>query len=135
MSIGERIKQARKASGLTQTELAKKVGIGQDRVARWEKGVIAPASNHLTMLAHVFNCTTDWLLGLVDSQQASLAEEALSADERRLIELYRTGGLPFEVQRLITENPGAQTQKYLAVNREHQTPVTGEHKTTDSDPV
>lgn len=38
--IGIRIKEARKAKGLTQSELAARLGIGRTAITKWEKGVI-----------------------------------------------------------------------------------------------
>lgn len=40
MEVGEKIRIARKAQGLSQTELAKKAGVGINTVNRYETGKI-----------------------------------------------------------------------------------------------
>lgn len=38
MNIGQKIKEARKAKGMTQTELGEKVGVQKSAVSKWERG-------------------------------------------------------------------------------------------------
>ena len=114
MTIGERIKQVRKARKWTQSTLAEAVGTGQDQVARWEKGVITPGRAHLTELARVFDCTTDWLLGIDTENGAQRRAVELTPDERQLLELYRSGELPEFIQTLILSRGGrGETQEPL----------------------
>ena len=42
MMIGKRIKDARKAKGLTQVQLAKLVGCAEQSIVNWEKEVVKP---------------------------------------------------------------------------------------------
>ncbi len=62
----ERLKLLRKEMGLTQTELAEKLGLKQVTVAKWEKGERTPYIDYFIELAKFFNCTIDFLVGLVD---------------------------------------------------------------------
>ena len=38
MNVGQKIKEARKAKGMTQTELGEKVGVQKSAVSKWERG-------------------------------------------------------------------------------------------------
>ena len=53
MSLSQRIAEARKAAGLTQTEVARRLGIRPQSVQAWESGVSAPRARRLTELAQV----------------------------------------------------------------------------------
>ncbi len=60
-SIGERIRQARKARGLSQADLAKRLGVSQPSVANWESGVHDPRRLVLAKLADSLQTPLDWL--------------------------------------------------------------------------
>jgi len=57
------IRKHRKASGLTQVELAKAVGVVQSTVAEWERGNSAPLPSKLPLIADQWHCTIDELFG------------------------------------------------------------------------
>ena len=50
-TIGERIKAARKAKGLSQEQLGEKLDISFQAVSSWETGKFIPDSEHLPALA------------------------------------------------------------------------------------
>ena len=60
-AVRERIRQRRKKMGLTQAQLAKKVGVCQTAVNDWETGKSLPCQK-LVSLALALDVTTDWLL-------------------------------------------------------------------------
>lgn len=57
------LKQLREASGLSQTALAKKIGVGQSTIGMWESGKNKPEFANLEKLAQIFNVPVDYLLG------------------------------------------------------------------------
>jgi HTH-type transcriptional regulator, cell division transcriptional repressor len=61
--FGERMAQAREQAGLTQDELADKLGLDQRVIAYWERRPVALRPNQLTALADALHVTTDFLLG------------------------------------------------------------------------
>ena len=64
--FAERLKELRSENGLTQTELAKKTGVSQAAIAKWESGDRTPNLDCLIILAKFFNVTLDYLVGLKD---------------------------------------------------------------------
>lgn len=64
MKIGTNIRELRNAMGMTQEELADKMGVSVQTVSRWENGVNCPDITMLPMLADYFHTTIDHLLGL-----------------------------------------------------------------------
>jgi DNA-binding XRE family transcriptional regulator len=61
--FGARIKSARKSLGLTQADLAKKIGVTKQAITTYETGIREPSFRNLIKLSRVLNVTTDWLLG------------------------------------------------------------------------
>lgn len=55
MTIGEKIKQARKKAGYTQKELGEKLGISQVRVAQYENGIRNPKIETVNKIAKALN--------------------------------------------------------------------------------
>ena len=51
----------RKASGMTQAELAAKLGVSQTVVSDWESAKKYPTADKLPAIAAVLNCTIDAL--------------------------------------------------------------------------
>ncbi len=60
-SIGERVKHARKSRGLSQTDLAQRVGVSQPAIANWETGLHDPRRLMLAKLAVALDYPLDWL--------------------------------------------------------------------------
>ena len=51
-AIGNRIMVLREADGLTQAQLARRVGVSQATVSQWESGMRAPTAEAVVALAH-----------------------------------------------------------------------------------
>lgn len=58
----ERLKEARKAKGLSQAAAAKKLFISQPAYARYESGTATPSPETLSRIADLFGVTVDFLL-------------------------------------------------------------------------
>ena len=66
MKIGSNIKELRKESGMTQSELAKLLFVSQDTISLWELHKSLPDIKFIIKLAEIFKVSTDYLLGLKD---------------------------------------------------------------------
>jgi transcriptional regulator with XRE-family HTH domain len=62
-SLGERIKVARLASGLSQEALGALVGKTKGAVSQWEQGTTTPGGEGIVPLARALGVSLDWLLG------------------------------------------------------------------------
>lgn len=69
--IGKRIKELRKANGLTQLELATHIGIVQHTLSGYEKSISQPDIETLEKLAVYFSVSTDFLLGITEQDSKS----------------------------------------------------------------
>lgn len=59
-----RLKQARKEAGLTQIQLASKLGMKQSGYSSYENAGSEPSLETLTKISKILKRSTDWLLGL-----------------------------------------------------------------------
>lgn len=62
--FGTILHQLRKAHGLTQNELGKRIGLSKAVVSKYENGIGFPSFDVLIRIAEYFNVTTDYLLGV-----------------------------------------------------------------------
>lgn len=70
MTTGERIKQARKAAGMTQTELADKIGVKFAAIHKYENGLIVNLKREtIAALAAALNVSPAWLMCMDDEAE------------------------------------------------------------------
>lgn len=62
--LSANILELRQELGLSQQELAKRVGVSQKAIDFWEKGINEPKASYIVSLAKTFNVSADFLLGL-----------------------------------------------------------------------
>lgn len=72
MEFSERLKTLRKEAGLTQVDVAGKLGISQPAYASWERGVKKPTQDNLVKIAQVLNVSVDYLVGNSEEKSAEL---------------------------------------------------------------
>ncbi len=63
MALSENIKLMRESRGLSQSELAEKIGLQKQNVSAYERGVKVPTVEKLVAIADTLQCSTDKLLG------------------------------------------------------------------------
>ena len=66
IEVGQRIKELRLENGMTQTQLAEKIGVATNTISQYEKGLSKTSIDVIANLADVFETSTDYLLGLTD---------------------------------------------------------------------
>lgn len=57
-----RLRELRNKSGLTQNEIASKLGVSGQTILNWENGIYEPKINQLIQLADLFDVTVDYLI-------------------------------------------------------------------------
>lgn len=95
-----RLREARKRAGLTQAELASKIGIGQNTYSYWETGKTKIDNVSLAKLAEILGVSIDYIMGhdiyepeKKDYEEISRHKESsfvLSPEEILHIKKYRT---------------------------------------------
>jgi transcriptional regulator with XRE-family HTH domain len=62
VSVGDHIRYARRKLGLSQQDLATRVGVTRSTIIQWESGATEPSSKKLGLVAHVVGLRLDELL-------------------------------------------------------------------------
>jgi transcriptional regulator with XRE-family HTH domain len=100
MHVGERIKELRTKLGLTQSDLAKKVGLTYTQIGRYETKKAQPSSDVLQKIAQALNTTNDFLMNGATHEMASSqltdkellnqfkAVEQLSPEDKNIIKIF-----------------------------------------------
>lgn len=89
--VGRNIYSKRKRLGLTQEELAERIGIGQQSLSRMEKGRIAPKFERLQIIADTLGCPVTDLFRENEEDTSAIAEritdilQGLDARRRELV--------------------------------------------------
>lgn len=85
-TFGDRLAAARETAGLSQKELAKRLGVKSKTIAGWENDISEPRANRLQMLAGLLNVSLMWLLnGEGEGVDPPGLEPALSHDARQVL--------------------------------------------------
>ena len=128
MTVGEKIKEARKQVGLTQEQLSEKLGISRSAVAKWETDKGIPDVDNLKILSGLLNVSIDYLLDDGERMDKSVIKEAIDlskyAGNRRkkkeqcVCEKYPDA--PFGTADVYNELKDADKQYYLVEQGERQ---------------
>lgn len=62
MKLSEKIIRLRKGRGLSQEELAERLGVSRQAVSRWESGMALPDAGNLRQISRLFEVSADYLL-------------------------------------------------------------------------
>ena len=61
--FGDRIRDARKAAGLTQRQLADNLGVSNTSISNWEKGLSRPDADMIQKLCHYLSLDPNYFYG------------------------------------------------------------------------
>ncbi len=81
MTLGEKIKIARKQAGLSQEQLAEKMEVSRSAVAKWEVNNGMPDIDNLKMLSKLLGVTIDYLVGNGENLDEVATEETTNISE------------------------------------------------------
>lgn len=75
MTLGEKIREARRKCGFSQERLAEKMSVSRSAIAKWETDKGLPDVGNLKMLARLLNTSVDQLLDEGELSDASVIRE------------------------------------------------------------
>lgn len=71
MNIADRIQSLRKIKGISQEELADKIGVTRQSVSKWESEQSTPDIEKIILLSDYFEVTTDYLLKGIENVESA----------------------------------------------------------------
>lgn len=81
--VCDAIKSLRETAGLSQSALAKRLGVTRSSVNAWEMGLSIPTAQYIVELSQLFHVSTDYLLGLNNTQAIYI--DRLSQEEKQIL--------------------------------------------------
>lgn len=82
MGIGQRLRELREQAGLSQTELAKAVGVSRNAVSQWEADVTQPTTRRLGDISRVLNVAVDRIMAPNSRMREKVVEAATRLFDR-----------------------------------------------------
>jgi len=79
-TFGDRIAGAREQTGMSQEQLAKRLGVKLKTIINWEQDLSEPRANKLQMMAGLLNVSIPWLLSGMGEGPSGPDEGELSSD-------------------------------------------------------
>ena len=89
MELGKKIRQLRFKAGLTQEQLAEKLGIAPQSVSKWENAAAMPDITMLPLLSEVFGVSIDELFDLTAEQRFNRIENRMDVEEELPQDVFR----------------------------------------------
>ncbi len=81
MTLGEKIKEARKQAGLSQEQFAEKMNVSRSAVAKWETDKGIPDISNLKVMSKLLNVSIDHLLDDGESPDFGEITEPINLDD------------------------------------------------------
>ena len=92
MTLGEKLQRLRKARGMSQEELAARMGVSRQAVSRWELNLALPDTENVVRLSELFGVTTDYLLKQQEAGEKPSPELGAPGSKGRYSAQQRGGG-------------------------------------------
>ena len=83
INIADRIRYLRDKVGMTQSDLAKRLGISRSAVNSWEMSLSVPSLSNIIEMKEIFRVSVDYLLSLDESISVDISD--LANEERELV--------------------------------------------------
>ena len=83
INIADKIRYLRDKVGMTQSDLAKRLGISRSAVNSWEMSLSTPSLANIIEMKEIFHVSVDYILSLEDRITVDITD--LSNEERELV--------------------------------------------------
>lgn len=81
----KRMAELRREKNMTQLQMSYQMDVSRSSIASWENGNRIPDASRINDMAHFYDVTPDYLLGLVDEKLGKV-ERKIKLDEKKLAE-------------------------------------------------
>lgn len=108
------IRNMRKSAGLTQAELAERMGVNLSTIGNWERLVTCPDAEQIWNCAVALGCTPNDILGWYEDHPREGSGELLTPEEREIVDCYRESAPQWRQNIAMTARSAAATSKDAA---------------------
>lgn len=89
-TFGDRVAAAREMAGMSQAELARRLGVRVSTLRKWENDVSEPRANRLSIMAGLLNVSMMWLInGQGEGLEAPMEEGTLPSNASEILNELR----------------------------------------------
>jgi transcriptional regulator with XRE-family HTH domain/KaiC/GvpD/RAD55 family RecA-like ATPase len=115
-NLGDKIRTLRKKAGMTQKELAERVGLTPSFISQVEKSLISPSLDSLLKLSEKLN--TQPVYFLTEGESGPLQKMVIKPAERQDVRLPALKGLDIKLQLLVSDVLNRRMEPYLLTMKE-----------------
>lgn len=83
LNVADRIRYLREKAGMTQTDLANKLGISRSAVNSWEMSLSSPSLTNIIEMSRIFHVSSDYILSSSEKLLIDITE--LDNEQREII--------------------------------------------------
>lgn len=132
MNLGNSLSRARRNCGLSQEEVAEKLGVSRQTISKWETDETLPDIRQSKRLALLYHLSLDELIDFdLDVKEVEQAIARISAKTEEKIDWTKTWGAKYPV--LLQYQDQVQTKEYAAALEALLQRLKGEHGYQDLD--
>lgn len=91
MILADKIIELRKKSGMSQEELAEKLGVSRQSVSKWEGAQSMPDLNRILQLSQIFEVSTDYLLKDSMEESDTVKDKSMTNDTEPPLRIVKMG--------------------------------------------
>lgn len=117
MNLAENIRKFRKARGLTQAQLAEKLGVTQYAITNYERGISNPSAEKIPELATILGATIEQLYGVADSGPAKVGPSQAKNSRYGQMQKIFEDLPPADQRALLKQAKALSAQKGRATNK------------------
>lgn len=81
--LSTRLKEQRQKQNLSQKQVAERIQVSPSVISNYESGERTPSLESLIALAHLYHCSTDYLLGLEASPVKKPLDTSMLTEEQQ----------------------------------------------------
>ena len=86
MKFGDKLIELRKKNGLSQEELAEKLGVSRQSVSKWESNNTYPETDKIVQIANLFDCSMDDLI----NDKVTDVESSLRKNKNNIEKIWKS---------------------------------------------
>ncbi len=83
LNVADRIRYLREKAGMTQTDLANRLGISRSAVNSWEMSLSSPSLTNIIEMSRIFHVSSDYILSSSEKLLIDITE--LNNEQREII--------------------------------------------------